>query len=1225
MLSCAAEARLRQAERAENFPVALRLLPSPVRAHLRAVYDVVRVIDDLGDEADRGPDRAAAPVRRRPRAGLDRRAPGHRCCAGWSPTVKACDLPRDPFNRLVAANLQDQEVTRYETWTTCSGTAGCRPPRSAGSCSAVFGVDARPADSSSASPTAVCIALQLLEHWQDVAEDRRAGPHLPARRRPRSRPGCAEARPRRGRRVACAAQADRLRDGPGRRSCSTAVRSLVAPAARLGALRRRRLRRRRPRGGRRAAPTGAGTSWPGRPRPGAATSPGTCARPGCSGACGDAGSAHRSPPRTRPARTSPGTRPATSTTASGCCRRRSARRCARSTPSPGGSTTSATATCPPGGKAAALAEVRDSLTRPPDAGRPGARGRHRCRAPLPDPAWRRSTSCSTGVEMDVEMDTRAREYRTFDDLVGYCRCVAGSVGRLCLGVFGSPPGPAGGPVRRHPRHRPAADQHPARHPRGPGQRPGLPARARSSAASASRSRWTAQGALRDPDGGLARLIGFFAERARTWYADGLRLVPLLDRRSAACTTAMAGIYRRLLDDIAADPPSVYDQRLSLSGWQKAGVAARALAGLAPSGPAPEVRRRERAGGRRRRRAGRHRGGAALRRRRVRGDPAGVAHPAGRARRIVPPRERWRSTRLSTCSCAAAPPTGRCWTGSGSASLVTAAAAARHPGPAPGRRPARLRRGVLPAPLHLAGSLLRYHPLPPADRLRIARGRARRCAASTRPTPPPTGAASATGWREHGQGRRAVDALWDLIGVATLNAPAGARLAGAGRDGVPARPAHRRRPPATSAGRGSRSAAARRGRRGGAGRRRRRGAHRDTGPRARQDGAGWRVAGERRGRPDELVADRVVCALPPDAARHLLPARRSTTRRVGGRWAAHRSSTCTCVYDRRVLRPSRSPPAVDTPVQWVFDRTAASGPDPRGPAVPSTSPSRSPPPTPDRPRRWRGSASELLPALAGPAAARAAGRPARLLRDPGAACDVPAGARNGARCDRAPAPQRPAVPRRRLDRHRVAGDDGRCGAQRRRRRPTRCSEPMPAAREQGGGRRDRRGGARPPSRRCRDLVAPALRAAVERLDPASREQAAYHLGWSSRRTGAAGAGCGKAVRPALALLSAQAAGAGADVGLPGAVAVELVHNFSLAARRPHGRRHRAPPPPHGLGAVGPAAAILTGDAMLALASEVLARSAVAARAGRRRRLLARDRPRAGPRPGRGRGVRGPGTA
>jgi phytoene synthase len=57
-------------------------------------------------------------------------------------------------------------------------------------------------------------------------------------------------------------------------------------------------------------------------------------------------------------------------------------------------------------------------------------------------------------------------------------------------------------------------------------------------------------------------------------------MPLLDRRSAACTGAMSGIYRRLLDHIAAQPSLVYDQRLSLSGWQKAAVAARALTGMA---------------------------------------------------------------------------------------------------------------------------------------------------------------------------------------------------------------------------------------------------------------------------------------------------------------------------------------------------------------------------------------------------------------------------------------------------------------------------------------------------------------------------------------------------------------------------------------------------------------------------------------------------------------------
>jgi geranylgeranyl diphosphate synthase type I len=83
-----------------------------------------------------------------------------------------------------------------------------------------------------------------------------------------------------------------------------------------------------------------------------------------------------------------------------------------------------------------------------------------------------------------------------------------------------------------------------------------------------------------------------------------------------------------------------------------------------------------------------------------------------------------------------------------------------------------------------------------------------------------------------------------------------------------------------------------------------------------------------------------------------------------------------------------------------------------------------------------------------------------------------------------------------------------------------------------------------------------------------------------------AGGGKAVRPALALLSAEAAGAPAEVGLPGAVAVELVHNFSLL----HDdlmdgdieRRHRRT-----VWAIwGAPAAILTGDAMQALAQEVL---------------------------------------
>jgi phytoene synthase len=55
------------------------------------------------------------------------------------------------------------------------------------------------------------------------------------------------------------------------------------------------------------------------------------------------------------------------------------------------------------------------------------------------------------------------------------------------------------------------------------------------------------------------------------------------RRSAACCTAMSGIYLRLLDRIAGQPSLVFDRRMSLSGWQKAEVAVRALAGLPVSG------------------------------------------------------------------------------------------------------------------------------------------------------------------------------------------------------------------------------------------------------------------------------------------------------------------------------------------------------------------------------------------------------------------------------------------------------------------------------------------------------------------------------------------------------------------------------------------------------------------------------------------------------------------
>jgi geranylgeranyl diphosphate synthase type I len=136
-------------------------------------------------------------------------------------------------------------------------------------------------------------------------------------------------------------------------------------------------------------------------------------------------------------------------------------------------------------------------------------------------------------------------------------------------------------------------------------------------------------------------------------------------------------------------------------------------------------------------------------------------------------------------------------------------------------------------------------------------------------------------------------------------------------------------------------------------------------------------------------------------------------------------------------------------------------------------------------------------------------------------------------------------------------------------------------------------------RSRASVTPALRDAVARLDPPTRRIAEYHIGWtdeSGREVAAAG---GKAVRPALALLSAAASGVPAEVGIPGAVAVELIHNFSLlhddVMDGDMQRRHRAT----AWTIWGTSAALLAGDALQALAFEVLAdlESSAGLRAGR----------------------------
>ena len=123
--------------------------------------------------------------------------------------------------------------------------------------------------------------------------------------------------------------------------------------------------------------------------------------------------------------------------------------------------------------------------------------------------------------------------------------------------------------------------------------------------------------------------------------------------------------------------------------------------------------------------------------------------------------------------------------------------------------------------------------------------------------------------------------------------------------------------------------------------------------------------------------------------------------------------------------------------------------------------------------------------------------------------------------------------------------------------------------------------------ARDLVGPGIEAAVARLSPEIRPVAGYHLGLSDadgKPTGNKSGG--KALRPALTLLSARAAGAPAETAVPAAVAVELVHNFSLLhddiMDGDTERRHR--PTAWTVFGIGPA--ILAGDALQALANDLL---------------------------------------
>jgi phytoene synthase len=188
----------------------------------------------------------------------------------------------------------------------------------------------------------------------------------------------------------------------------------------------------------------------------------------------------------------------------------------------------------------------------------------------------------------VRMDVAGTTYESFDELVVYCRRVAGGIGRLCLAIFGLRADARDDAARAHAQR--LADEL--------GVALQLTNILRDVREDAQNGRVYLPGedlrrfgvvvAVGSPDGPLGEaqqlerlsaLVRFECERAREWFDRGLALTRMLDRRSAACVLAMAGIYRRLLERIEAHPEEVARRRMSLPAHEKAWVAARGMLGV----------------------------------------------------------------------------------------------------------------------------------------------------------------------------------------------------------------------------------------------------------------------------------------------------------------------------------------------------------------------------------------------------------------------------------------------------------------------------------------------------------------------------------------------------------------------------------------------------------------------------------------------------------------------
>jgi squalene synthase HpnC len=156
----------------ENFPVALRILPAARRRHLMAIYGFARITDDIGDEAPPAERPALLDELEADLAELKAGKARLPVIRALEPTICGLGVPEQLFVDIISANRQDQIVSRYETFAELAGYCRLSANPIGRMVLYVFGeFSERRAELSDR----VCTALQLAEHWQDVAEDYRAG------------------------------------------------------------------------------------------------------------------------------------------------------------------------------------------------------------------------------------------------------------------------------------------------------------------------------------------------------------------------------------------------------------------------------------------------------------------------------------------------------------------------------------------------------------------------------------------------------------------------------------------------------------------------------------------------------------------------------------------------------------------------------------------------------------------------------------------------------------------------------------------------------------------------------------------------------------------------------------------------------------------------------------------------------------------------------------------